>query len=26
MKVSYAGICGSDVHVYHGQHSTAVYP
>lgn len=26
VKVSYAGICGSDVHVYHGQHSTAVYP
>lgn len=26
IKVSYAGICGSDVHVYHGQHATATYP
>lgn len=26
VKVKYAGICGSDVHVYQGHHTTATYP
>jgi len=26
VKVKYVGICGTDVHVLHGQHATAVYP
>lgn len=26
VKVRYAGICGSDVHVYQGHHGTATYP
>jgi len=26
VKVKYAGICGSDVHVYQGHHATATYP
>lgn len=26
VKVHYAGICGSDVHVYQGHHATATYP
>jgi L-gulonate 5-dehydrogenase len=26
VKVRYAGICGSDLHIYHGQNPFAVYP
>lgn len=26
IRVSYCGICGSDLHVLHGQHSTACFP
>jgi len=26
VKVKYAGICGTDLHVYHGHHKTAKYP
>lgn len=26
IKVKYAGICGSDIHVYQGHHATATYP
>lgn len=26
VQVSYAGICGSDIHVYRGHHGTATYP
>jgi threonine dehydrogenase-like Zn-dependent dehydrogenase len=26
VKVKYAGICGTDVHLYHGEHPTAKYP
>ncbi|HWQ80350.1 MAG TPA: alcohol dehydrogenase catalytic domain-containing protein [Anaerovoracaceae bacterium] len=26
IKVKYAGICGSDLHVYHGAHPTAQFP
>lgn len=26
IKVKYAGICGSDLHVYHGAHPTAKFP
>jgi 2-desacetyl-2-hydroxyethyl bacteriochlorophyllide A dehydrogenase len=26
VKVSYAGICGSDMHVFHGNHPTAKFP
>jgi len=26
IKVKYAGICGSDLHVYHGAHPTATFP
>lgn len=26
IKVKYAGVCGSDLHVYHGAHPTATFP
>ena len=26
VRVAYAGICGSDIHVWHGHHPTATYP
>ncbi len=26
IRVAYSGICGSDVHVWHGHHPTATYP
>lgn len=26
IRVKYIGICGSDVHVFHGEHPTAVFP
>lgn len=26
IKVKYAGICGTDIHLYHGKHPTAKYP
>jgi 2-desacetyl-2-hydroxyethyl bacteriochlorophyllide A dehydrogenase len=26
IKVKYAGLCGSDLHVYHGAHATAKFP
>lgn len=26
VKVEYSGVCGTDIHVYHGKHSTATLP